>query len=180
MWRLRAAADSSLFSVAATSLHKDTETQEPLFKCSPSTLWPQVGSILVLAFEAAFDEGIRVFQLPAITCCCWPLPASSFQNFVSISISLVWRLGMGICIFKILVPTAVCCCTVADFYFPYISSCVSRAELSKVSAGVWPLDPRILVTWDMSCCTANPDLIKLAAEPQKWFRHLTTTDFGSR
>lgn len=136
--------DSSLFSVAATSLHKDTETQEPLFKCSPSTFWPQVGSILVLAFEAAFDKGIRVFRLPAITCCCWPLP--SFWNFVSISISLVWRLGMGICIFKTLVPTAVCCCTVAGFYLSYVSSCVSRSELSKLSAGVWPLDPHILVT----------------------------------
>lgn len=48
---------------------------------------------------------------------------------------------MGICIFKTLVPTAVCCCIVADFYLSYISSCVSRSELSEVSARVWPLDP---------------------------------------
>lgn len=87
---------------------------------------------------------------------------------------------MGICIFKTLVPTAVCCCTVADFYLPYISSYVFRSELSEVPARVWPLDPHILVTWDMNCCMANIDLMKLATEPQELFRHLTITDFGSR
>lgn len=87
---------------------------------------------------------------------------------------------MGICIFTILVPTAVCCCTVAHFYLSYISSCVSRPELSKISAGIWPLDPHILVTRDINCCMANPDFIKLAIKPQELFRQQMTTDFGSR
>jgi len=87
---------------------------------------------------------------------------------------------MGICIFKTLVPTAVCCCTVADFCLPYISSCISRSELSKVSAGAWPLDLRTLVTWEMNCCMANPDLIKSATEPRELFGHLTTLLFGSK
>lgn len=77
------------------------------------------------------------------------------------------KVGDGIYIFKTLVPTAVCCCTVADFYFPYISSCVSRSKLSKVSAGVWPLDPHLLVTWDIKWCMTNPVLIKLAVESQE-------------
>lgn len=48
----------------------------------------------------------------------------------------------------------------------------------KLPAGVWPLDSRILVTWDTNCCMANPDLIKLATELPELFRHLMTTDFS--
>ncbi|KAJ7406628.1 hypothetical protein WISP_133084 [Willisornis vidua] len=55
-----------------------------------------------------------------------------------------------------------------------------RLELSKVSAGVWPLDLDLLVIWGINCCMANPDLIKLATESQDFFTYLKTTDFTIR